>query len=129
MDDNTNQFNNFVFSCLIAQQATSQLEFVIRLKTELRLLQNEDVTAVTKQKDRKVKIIHALLLFLIVLALLISISLMLSPYNRINDDTCSESQEFKKITFFTEGSFLLLVGIFDAVVFAILLRFISTNIV
>ena len=102
---------------------------MIRLKTELRLLQNEDVTEVTKQKDRKVKIIHALLLFLIVLALLTSISLMLSPYNRINDATCSQSQEFKKITFFTEGSFLLLVGIFDAVVFAFLLRLISSNIV
>ena len=102
---------------------------MVRLKTELRLQENKDVIELAKRRDRKIKIIHALLVFLLASALLASIIIMSSPGNRVADETCSQKQAFKKTTSFTEGSFMLLVGVFDAVVFTILLRFTNRYIV
>lgn len=62
-----------MFICLIAQQAISQIEFVIRLKVKTGLLKNKDEAEMNRKMKKRITMIYILLGFIISSSVIISI--------------------------------------------------------
>jgi hypothetical protein len=62
-----------MFICLIAQQAISQIEFVIRLKVKTGLLKNKDELEMNKRMKKRIAMIYILLGSIIATSVLVSI--------------------------------------------------------
>lgn len=57
--------NNFSFICLIAQQAISQIEFVIRLKVKTGILRNKNEDDIIQVMKKRIRLIYVLLAFIV----------------------------------------------------------------
>lgn len=78
-----------------------------------------------------VNLLHALLILILLLAISISFGFSVKTNNLSVSDAilqnCLAVNEFDNVTSYTQGSFLMAVGIFDVIAFVIFLKFLNEN--